>query len=395
MTSTAANPNGSTSADQLNDADVHGTCPGQFDAVREAFAANLASGSDIGASVAVFVDGEPVVDLWGGYFDMSYTRPWERDTIVHTFSSTKTMTALCALILADRREIDLEAPVAKYWPEFAAAGKADVRVRHIVGHTSGLAGWSEPVTMHDLCDREKSTDLLARQTPWWAPGTASGYHCFTIGHLVGEVVRRVTGLSLGQFFAQEVAGKVGAEFSIGTGPQLDRCVSNLIPGVPAAKQSGVVFSDRALFNPAVSPYDAATIPWRRGEIGGANGHGNARGIAAAQSILAAGGAGGVRLLSEESRARVLQVQSDGTDLVMGIPIRWGLGYCLDPLVAAAAGSRTAFWGGNGGSMSYVDLDRRMAFGYAQNRWIRGAHELDRSRRLLEAVYASPGSRPHR
>jgi len=305
------------------------------------------------------------------------------------------MTALCALILADRREIDFEAPVAKYWPEFAAAGKADIRVCHIVSHTSGLAGWSEQVTMRDLADREKSTDLLARQAPWWEPGAACGYHCFTIGHLVGEVVRRVTGLTLGQFFAREVAGKVGAEFSIGTGPELDRRVSNLIPGVPAAKQSGDLISDRALFNPAVSPYDAATIPWRRAEIGGANGHGNGRGIAAAQSILATGGVGGVRLLTDEGRARVLQVQSDGMDLVMGIPIRWGLGYCLDPLVPAAAGSRTAFWGGNGGSMSYVDLDRRMAFGYAQNRWIRGAHELDRSRRLLEALYASLGSRPHR
>jgi CubicO group peptidase (beta-lactamase class C family) len=387
MTSAVASPR-STSEERVSDGAVQGTCPDRFSAVRDAFAANLDSGSDIGASVAVFVDGEPVVDLWGGYFDMSYTRPWERDTIVHTFSSTKTMTALCALILADRGELDVDAPVAKYWPEFAAAGKADIRVRHIVSHTSGLAGWSEQVTMRDLCDREKSTDLLARQAPWWEPGTASGYHCYTIGHLVGEVVRRVTGMTLGQFFAQEIAEKVGAEFFIGTGPQHDGCVSNLIPGVPAARQTGLLFPDRAMFNPAVSPYDAATIPWRRGEIGGANGHGNARGIATVQSILAAGGVGGVRLLSEAGRERVLQVQSAGTDLVMGIPIHWGLGYCLDPLVAAAAGSRTAFWGGNGGSMSYVDLDRRMSFGYAQNRWIRGAHELDRSRRILDAVYVS-------
>src|SRR5580765_2662751 len=150
MTSAVASPR-STSEEPVSDGAVQGTCPERFSAVRDAFAANLASGSDIGASVAVFVDGEPVVDLWGGYFDMSYTRPWERDTIVHTFSSTKTMTALCALILADRREIDLDAPVAKYWPEFAAAGKADIRVRHIVSHTSGMAGWSEQVTMRDLC----------------------------------------------------------------------------------------------------------------------------------------------------------------------------------------------------------------------------------------------------
>src|SRR5215467_8313062 len=146
MTSTAASQNGSTSAKHLTDADVHGTCPGQFDAVREAFAANLASGSDVGASVAIFIDGEPVVDLWGGYFDMSYTRPWERDKIVNGFSSTKTMTALCALLLADRGELDLDTPVAHYWPEFAASGKAGILVRQILDYTSGVAGWSEPVT---------------------------------------------------------------------------------------------------------------------------------------------------------------------------------------------------------------------------------------------------------
>src|SRR5690348_6346122 len=211
----------------LTETDVSGTCPDRFSAVRDASVANLNSGAGVGASVAVFLDGEPVVDLWGGYFGMSYTRPWERDTIVHTFSSIKTMTALCALILADRGEVDLDAPVAKYWPEFAAAGKGEIRVRHVVSHTSGLAGWSEQVTMRDLCDREKSTALPAAQAPWWEPGTASGYHCYTIGHLVGEVVRRVTGLTLGQFFAREVADKVGAEFSIGTGPELDSRVSNL------------------------------------------------------------------------------------------------------------------------------------------------------------------------
>ncbi|HEY1292088.1 MAG TPA: serine hydrolase domain-containing protein [Chloroflexota bacterium] len=296
-------------AEWVTEAEMHGTCPERFSAVRDAFAANLNSGADVGASVAVFLDGEPVVDLWGGYFDMSYTRLWERDTIVHTFSSTKTMTALCTLILADRGETDLDSPVRRYWPEFAAAGKADIPVRQIVSHTSGLAGWSEPVTMRDVCDREKSTDLLARQAPWWEPGTASGYQAFTMGHLVGEVVRRVTGLTLGTFFAVEIAGKVGAEFYIGTGPEHDRQVSNLIPAVPAAQGTGNLFYDRASLNPVLSPYEVATLPWRRGEVGAVNGHGNARGIAAAQSILAAGGVGGVRLLSEDGRNRVLQRQA--------------------------------------------------------------------------------------
>src|SRR5262245_36589335 len=182
----------------IGDSDIHGTCDERFTRVREAFAANLNTGKDVGASVALFIDGEPVVDLWGGYFDATYTRPWERDTIVQTFSTTKTMTALCALLLADRGEIDLHAPVVKYWPEFAAEGKSAIEVRHLLGHTSGLPGWTKLVSLYDIYDTEKATAMLARQAPWWTPGTAAGYHCYTIGHLVGEVVRRVTGKSLGR-----------------------------------------------------------------------------------------------------------------------------------------------------------------------------------------------------
>src|SRR5262245_33079103 len=167
---------------------VQGTVKPGFEPVRDAFLANLDSGADIGASTAVFIDGEAVVDLCGGHFDATYTRPFDNHTIVNGFSSTKTMTALCALVLADRGEIDLNAPVKKYWPEFAAAGKDRIEVRHIVSHTSGLAGWTEPMTLQDIYDWEKSTTLLARQAPWWEPGTASGYHAFNMGHLVGEVV---------------------------------------------------------------------------------------------------------------------------------------------------------------------------------------------------------------
>jgi CubicO group peptidase (beta-lactamase class C family) len=368
--------------------EIYGTYTDRFSRVREAFARNLDTGQDIGASVAIFIDGEMVVDLWGGYFDATYTRPWQRDTIVQTFSTTKTMTALCALVLADRGEIDLNAPVAKYWPEFAAEGKSEIEVRQLLGHTSGLAGWTEAVTLNDLYDWEKSTTLLARQAPWWKPGTAAGYHNYTIGHLVGEVVRRVTGKSLGTFFAEELAGPLGAEFYIGTGPEHDHRVSLLIQGSPD-EPKGDKFFERALLNPRVTPQVTWTLPWRRAEIGGANGHGNARGIATAQSVLANGGAFGKRLLSEAGRERVLERQADGVDVVLGYPIPWGLGYNLaSHYIAGAAGSRVAYWGGNGGSMSFVDLDRRMSFGFAQNRWIRGPHELDRVQNILKAVYES-------
>jgi CubicO group peptidase (beta-lactamase class C family) len=369
-------------------AEIEGTCREEFLAVRAAFEHNLDSGADIGASVAVFIDGEPVVDLWGGYFDGTYTRPWERDTIVQTFSTTKTMTALCALVLADRGDLDLDAPVTRYWPEFAAEGKSEIEIRQLLGYSSGLAGWTEAVSLNDVYDHEKSAALLARQAPWWEPDTAGGYHALTIGHLVGEVVRRVTGQTLGEFFAREIAGPLGADYHIGTGPEHDARVSLLIQGSPDEPRGDRLF-ERALLNPRVTPQATWSLPWRRAEVGAANGHGNARGIAAAQSVLACGGAYGVRLMSDGGRERALETQSDGIDLIMGVPIRWGIGYCLaSPASGLDFGPRIAYWGGNGGSMAFVDLDARMSFGYTPNRWIRGAHELDRSRNLLEALYAT-------
>src|SRR5262245_53874474 len=150
---------------------INGTWNSEFEAVATALAKNLHDGEDIGASAAVVIDGEPVVDVWGGHVDAARTKPWERDTIVNNFSTTKTMTALTALVLVDRGLLDPDAPVAKYWPEFAAAGKERVLVRHILGHTSGLAGWEEPLTLEGLYDLPKITHMLERQAPWWEPGT--------------------------------------------------------------------------------------------------------------------------------------------------------------------------------------------------------------------------------
>jgi CubicO group peptidase (beta-lactamase class C family) len=177
--------------------EVRGTCDERFRAVYDVLERQLNNGDDIGASAAVFIDGEPVVDIWGGYVDEARTRPCERDTIVNTFSTTKPMTAVCAVILADRGELDLQAPVTKYWP----AGKEETKVSHLLAHTSGMPGWTETVTLSDILDREKAADLLARQAPWWEPGTAIGYNPITYGPLIGEVICRVSGKPLKQFFA--------------------------------------------------------------------------------------------------------------------------------------------------------------------------------------------------
>src|SRR5262245_50410564 len=375
-------------------ANVSGTCHESFRRVREAFEKNLDNGNDIGASAAVLVDGEVVVDLWGGYLDEARTQPWQCDTIINTFSTTKTMTALSALVLADRGEIDLDAPVAKYWPAFAAAGKGSILVRQVLGHTCGMPGWTATMTLEDIYDLEKSCARLAAQEPWFEPGTAAGYETFCMGHLLSPVVQRVTGKTLGRFFADEIAGPLGAEFHIGTGPELDSRVAPLIPATPIPQASGKnTFADRSCFNPAGNPYDAFTVAWRRAEIGGANGHGNARGVAIAQSVLANGGALGKRLLSEKGRERVLEVQSDGIDRILGVPMKWGMGYALgSPVLQARVGSRLddrrlAAWGGNGGSWAHVDLDARMSVGFVMNRWIDG-FDIGRCFDVVLAAYDS-------
>ena len=375
---------------------VEGTCDARFSGVRDVLAASLASGADIGASAAVYIDGEPVVDIWGGFTDAARTQPWTRDTIVNNFSTTKTMTALCALVLADRGELDLDAPVVKYWPEFAAEGKRDVLVRHLLSHSSGLPGWTEPMTIADILDREKATTLLARQAPWWKPGTVVGYHAITFGPLLGEIIRRVTGKQLGRFFAEDVAGPLGADYHIGTGPEHDHRVAVMIAGTDIRPRVGAdTITDRVFFNPYVTPEDSGTIAWRRGELGGSNGHGNARSVAAVQSVLSAGGeVRGVRLLSRAGCERALQQQADETDLVCGFPLRWGLGYGLEnPFISSKyrnrpAGRRIAVWGGAGGSIVVNDFDAAMTVAFVMTRHLEHGGIDERGIDIVCAAYDS-------
>ena len=357
-------------------ADLDGTCDERFAAVRDALAESL-DNDDVGASVAVFVGGEPVVDLWGGYADPDRTRPWERDTITNVWSTTKTMTALCSLILADRGEIDLDAPVATYWPEFAAAGKEGVLVRHVLGHTAGLPTWDVPVTLEQLYDWPTVTALLAEQAPSSEPGTVGAYHAVTQGFLVGEVARRVTGRGLGRFFAEQVAGPLGADFHIGLGAEHDHRVARVIP--PATRAPEI--EERGPGNPPIPAETANTDAWRRADIPSANGFGNARSVAAVQSVLASGGeVRGVRLLSAAGCERVLEEQFAGEDQVLGAPIRYGMGY--------AVRGRTCSWGGWGGSIVLVDLEQQLTVSYVMNQMLeQGPMGDDRGLRVVMAAYS--------
>ncbi len=346
-----------------------GTCSARFDPLRELFVAKLESGEDFGASLALNIDGEMVVDLWGGWADLARTVPWTENTITNVFSTTKCMTSLAALVLVDRGELDLDANVAAYWPEFAARGKAGIKVRQLLSHTSGVSGWDQPITVNDLYDCDKSTTLLAAQAPWWEPGTAAGYHMLTYGHLLGEVIRRITGQRLREFFAAHIAGPLGADFHIGVPPSEFQRVANVVPAPapadpPQFDPNSVAF--KTWTNPAMSAETFWTEGWRRADIGAANGHGNARSLAHIQSAVACGGeVDGVRLLSPKTIDRIFEVQFNGIDLVIGIPIKWGVGYGLAPE------GRVCSWGGAGGSSVIIDADRRITFAYVMNKMAAG------------------------
>lgn len=354
---------------------VEGVCDEQFSAVRDALETSL-SERDVGASVAVNVEGEPVVDLWGGYADAARTRPWERDTITNVWSTTKTMVALCALILADRGQLDLDAPVAQYWPEFAAVGKERVLLKHVLSHTAGLPLWDEPLTAEQLYDWRRMTDLLAAQTPRTEPGTQAAYHAITQGFLIGEVVRRATGRTIGQYFAEEVAGPLGADFHIRLALEHDHRVAPSIP--PPTTSPEVVAHGPG--NPPITPEQTNTTDWRRAEIPSASGYGNARSIAAIQSVLANDGAArGTRLLSKAGCERVLEEQYVGEDTILGRGVRYGMGYGLQ--------GRTCTWGGMGGSLVMVDFDTRMTIAYAMNQMLdEGTLGDERGLKMVFAAY---------
>ncbi|CAA9246949.1 MAG: Putative esterase [uncultured Blastococcus sp.] len=371
-------------------AEVHGSCDERFAGVREALARHL-DGDELGASIAVDLDGETVVDIWGGYQDPDRTTPWTQDTIVNVWSTTKCVLNLAALMLVERGDLDVYAPVGNYWPEFSAKGKKDVEVRHLMSHTSGVSGWEQPFSVRDMYDWETACERLAQQRPWWEPGTASGYHAATQGFLVGEVIRRITNKTLARFVADEIAGPLGADFQVGARERdRDRVASLVAP--PRAEPAGDVdptsLAVRTFTAPVMSVKATASPEWRAADLGALNGHSNARGVLDVLRVLSLGGeAGGVRLLSEKTIELVFDQQSHGVDLVLGEPFRWGIGYCLgSPVVPYVPVGRTFFWGGWGGSLAVMDLDRRLTVTYMMNAMAPGLLGSARSEAYVRAVY---------
>ena len=349
-------------------AEIHGVCDERFEALALELSKSIDDGEDCGASICVHPTGEVVVDLWGGFADAERTRPWEADTLVNVWSTTKTMTCVCALILADRGELDLDAPVARYWPEFAQAGKEGVLVRHVLGHTAGLSGLDELFVDEEITQWDRVCEALAAQAPWWEPGTASGYHALTQGNLIGEIVRRITGITIGQWFAAEVAAPLGADFFIGLPESEEHRVSLVIPlnEVIPEGAPGDSIAMRSFRSPRLHSSAPLNRWWRAAEVPAANGHGNAASVALVQSLITGRGqVGGTRLLSEATVDRVFETQADGTDLVLGLPMRMGMGYGLSSSLLPI-GDRACFWGGYGGSFIFMDQEAELTVAYMMN-----------------------------
>jgi CubicO group peptidase (beta-lactamase class C family) len=385
--------------------EIFGDCDQRFADVRDALAGNFADHDELGAAVAVVVDGEVVVDIWAGWMDGARTRRWRRDTLVDVFSVGKAMAALCVLILVEREQVDLDAPVSRYWPEFARRGKADVTARMLLSHRAGLPAIRDPLPELAMYDWELMAASLAWEEPWWEPDSRHGYHVNTFGFLTGEVVRRVSGRSIGAFFRDEVAARLDADFHFGIGLDDDARTAEYLFGshssefVKGDEREQLVENDkerhlmlaRAYFNPGgISGVSTVnTRAWRAAQIPSANAHATARAVARIYSALASGGAvDGIRIMHPETVAHAIAEASLGTDFVLGRPSRFGLGFQLtQPERPFGPNPRSFGHFGAGGSVGFADPDAGLAFGYTMNnsgpRW-----QNPRNRALIDAVYAS-------
>jgi CubicO group peptidase (beta-lactamase class C family) len=380
---------------------VEGTCSPGFGEVRSAFADNLQSSGELGASLCVYVDGLPVVDLWGGYRDAARTQRWAHDTIACVASTGKGPAAMCLLRLVERGLVGLDEPVATYWPEFERAGKAGVRVRWLLSHRAGLPALRKDMPTESMYEWFPFVQALADEAPWWEPGTRHGYHALTFGFLVGELVRRVTGRRLAQYFREEIAEPLGVDIHFGV-PESEDARAAEIRVDPVAPGSSTLFtllsadpasmSARAFFNPPRAPQGMNTRAWRAAEIPASNAHASARGLARLYGGLAGDGSmGGVQILRAETIRAATVEQSRGLDAVIQMESRFGLGFWL-PTASAPYGGRPHAFGhpGRGGSVGFADPSARVGFGYVPNRYVdTGLDEPDaRAKTLVDSVYRS-------
>ena len=384
--------------------EVHGRCEPAFESLRRALAEVMGTGAEVGAALAVHVGTQPVVDLWAGHTDFPRTRPWDEHTIVNLYSVGKAVTAVCALRLVEGGALDLDAPVSRYWPEFAQAGKKHLPVRYLLTHQAALPAVFRPLPPGAVLQWEVMVDALAAQEPWWEPGAGHGYHVNTYGFLIGEVVRRITGKSLGAYLRDEIARPAGIDFFIGFGPELDARCADVIPSRPGpdGEQRNVLLDgdltaltglQRMRLGAYRNPPDLSgegiinSREWRGAEVPSTNGHGNARAVARLYAALAGDGElDGVHILSPATIEMALAEQVYGEDQVLQRPTRFGLGFQLTmPERRLGPGPRSFGHFGAGGSLGFADPDAHVAFAYAMNQG-RGGWQHTHVRHLIDLVY---------
>jgi len=378
---------------------LNGTCDPKFKPVMDAFVENYRSEDEIGSAVSVVIDGHTAVDLWGGWKDANRQREWQHDTIVCMMSVSKGITGLAFCLLVDRGLVDVDQPVARYWPEFAANGKESLPVRYVLDHRAGLPIVSDPLWPGAIYDHAAICDALAAQAPLWEPGTVAAYHIHTQGYLLGEIIRRVTGRTVGTFLRDEIAGPLGADFMIGGLSKHDqaRCAEvmpNMQARLFAAKEleTDTLRSKAFVQNPAEPwPVTLNSSIWRESEIASGNGHGNARGVARIYGAFARGGEiAGVRLTRPESIEAMITEQHNLTELMQDRPYHQGLGILLNTPEAVYMGPNGRAFGhhGIGGSIGFADPQARIGFSYAVNRMHSVGTNGPRAARLIDALYSA-------
>jgi len=385
--------------------ELQGSVAPGFERVADVFLANFGTPEaggrgDVGAACCLHIDGEPVVDVWGGLADQDTGRPWARDTIVIVFSCTKGVTAVAANQLIERGDLDPDAPVARYWPEFAANGKGEIPVRWVLSHRAGLAAVDAPdLTLDDIAAWDPVVEAIAAQEPNWEPGTQHGYHARSYGWITGEIIRRITGLMPGEVIARDIVAPLGLDFFVGVPESEDARVATLYPArfddPELEKLAEQVLRDtstllgRVMGGPAqLFGYDDMwnTRRMRAAQMPSSNGHGDARSLARMYAACL-GEVEGVRLLSDEAVARATEVQSSGKDCVIGQPLTFGLGFGLSPTFGPSAGRKAFGHSGAGGSVAFADPERGLSFAYVMNQMQLSMSEADpRSQSLITACY---------
>ncbi len=365
---------------------IAGTCTDRFTAVRDAFLANFAQNDEIGASFAVTMNGEIVVDLHGGWADPARTRPWTADTVVNVWSTTKGVHATCFAMAADRGLFSYDQPVADFWPEFTANGKAAVTIGQLLSHQAGLCGFTTAASEPELLEPDAAARLAA-QAPLWEPGSASGYHALSIGILGTELFRRIEGRPIKQFVAEEIVGPLEVDFTVGLPAGQEHRCAELVPP-PASPVDPASFTPpqiAALGNPPLRAGFAMTPEWRAADLASANGHGTARALASIYAKLIAPEGG---LVSPGTLALATAQQIRNVDLVLGIECDWAAGFLRNSSGVFGPVEATFGHTGWGGSFAFADPEKGLTVAYTMNRMDANLRDDARAKALIGAVYAS-------